>query len=97
MRRLAFYRAKGIKRKCETYVLALFRKESSEQDAKQRLHKFYFEQKHVQNHNDTLHHKTAIMLTPYDTEPDRRQTTVETETNIKTHGLQTAKSLGIRS
>lgn len=36
------------------------------------------------------------MLTPYDTEPDCRQTTVETETNIKTHGLQTAKSLGIR-
>ena len=97
MRRLAFYRAKGIKRKCETYVLALFRKENSEQAAKQRLHKFYFEQKHIQNHNDTLHHKTAIMLTPYDTEPDRRQTTVETETNIKTHGLQTAKSLGIRS
>lgn len=97
MRKLAFYIAKDIKRKCKTYDFALFRKESSEQEAKQWLHKFYFEQKHVQNHNDTLHHKTAIMLTPYDTEPDRRQTTVETETSIKTHGLQTAKSLGIRS
>lgn len=97
MRKLTFYIAKGIKRKCKTYVLALFRKKNSEQAAKQRLHKFYFEQKHIQNHNDTLHHKTAIMLTPYDTEPDRRQTTVETETNIRTHGLQTAKSLGIRS
>lgn len=96
MRKLAFYIAKGIKRQCKTYVLALFRKENSEQDTKQRLHKFYFEQKHIQNHNDTLHHKTGIMLTPYDTEPDRRQTTVETETNIKTHGRKTAKSLGIR-
>lgn len=97
MRKLAFYIAKGIKRQCETYVLALFRKENSEQAAKQRLHKFYFEQKRVQNHNDTLHHKTAIMLTPYDTEPDRRQTTTGTETNIKTYGRKTAKSLGIRS
>lgn len=97
MRKLAFYIAKDIKRQYKTYAFALFRKESSEQEAKQRLHKFYFEQKHIQNHNDTLHHKTAIMLTPYDTEPDRRQTTVETETNIKAHGLQTAKSLGIRS
>lgn len=97
MRKLAFYIEKGIKRQCETYVLALFRKESSEQAAKQRLHKFYFEQKRVQNHNDTLHHKTAIMLTPYDTEPDRRQTTTGTETNIKTYGRKTAKSLGIRS
>ncbi len=97
MRKLAFYRAKGIKRQCETYVLAFFRKEISEQAAKQRLHKFYFEQKHIQNHNDTLHHKTAIMLTPYDTEPDRRQTTAGTETSIKTHGRKTAKSLGIRS
>lgn len=96
MRKLAFYIAKGIKRQCETYVLALFRKENSEQAAKQRLHKFYFEQKRVQNHNDTLHHKTAIMLTPYDTEPDRRQTTTGTETNIKTYGRKTAKSLGIR-
>lgn len=90
------YRAKGIKRKCETYVLTLFRKENSEQAAKQQLHKFYFEQKRVQNHNDTLHHKTAIMLTPYDTEPDCRRTEAGTETNIKAHGLQTAKSLGIR-
>lgn len=97
MRKLAFYIEKGIKRQCETYVLALFRKENSEQAAKQRLHKFYFEQKRVQNHNDTLHHKTAIMLTPYDTEPDRRQTTTGTETNIKTYGRKTAKSLGIRS
>lgn len=96
MRKLAFYIAKDIKRKCETYAFALFRKESSEQDAKQRLDKFYFEQKHIQNHNDTLHHKTAIMLTPYDTEPDRRQTTAGTETNIKAHGRKTAKSLGIR-
>lgn len=96
MRKLAFYIEKGIKRQCETYVLALFRKENSEQAAKQRLHKFYFEQKRVQNHNDTLHHKTAIMLTPYDTEPDRRQTTTGTETNIRTHGRKTAKSLGIR-
>lgn len=96
MRRLAFYIAKGIKRKCKTYAFALFRKEISEQDTKQRLHKFYFEQKRIQNHNDTLHHKTAIMLTPHGTGPDRRQTTVETETNIKAHGLQTAKSLGIR-
>lgn len=97
MQKLAFYIAKGIKRKCETYDFALFRKKNSEQAAKQRLHKFYFEQKHIQNHNDTLHHKTAIMLTPHDTEPDCRQTTAETETNIRTHGLQTAKSLGIRS
>lgn len=97
MRKLAFYIEKGIKRQCETYVLALFRKESSEQEAKQRLHKFYFEQKHIQNHNDTLHHKTAIMLTPYDTEPDCRQTTAGTETSIKTYGRKTAKSLGIRS
>ena len=86
MRRLAFYIAKGIKRQCKTYVLALFRKESSEQEAKQRLHKFYFEQKHIQNHNDTLHHKTAIMLTPHTTEPDCRRTEAGTETNIKTHG-----------
>lgn len=97
MRKLAFYIAKGIKRQCKTYVLALFRKESSEQEAKQRLHKFYFEQKHIQNHNDTLHHKTAIMLTPHDTEPDRRQTTAGAESSIKTHGRKTAKSLGIRS
>lgn len=97
MRKLAFYIEKDIKRQCKTYVIALFRKESSEQEAKQRLHKFYFEQKHVQNHNDTLHHKTAIMLTPYDTEPDRRQTTPGTETSIKTYGRKTAKSLGIRS
>lgn len=97
MRKLAFYIAKGIKRQCETYAFALFRKESSEQEAKQRLHKFYFGQKRVQNHNDTLHHKTAIMLTPYDTEPDRRQTTPGTETSIKTYGRKTAKSPGIRS
>lgn len=96
MRKLAFYIAKDIKRKCETYAFALFRKENSEQATKQRLHKFYFEQKRVQNHNDTLHHKTAIMLTPYDTEPDCRQTTAETETNIKAHGQKTAKSLGIK-
>ncbi len=96
MRKLAFYIAKGIKRQCKTYVLALFRKESSEQEAKQWLHKFYFEQKRVQNHNDTLHHKTAIMLTPYDTEPDRRQTTAGAKSSIKTHGRKTAKSLGIR-
>lgn len=97
MQKPAFYRAKGIKRKCETYVLALFRKESSEQDAKQWLDKFYFEQKRVQNHNDTLHHKTAIMLTPHDTGSDRRQTTAGAESSIKTHGRKTAKSLGIRS
>lgn len=97
MRKLAFYIAKDIKRQCKTYVLALFRKESSEQEAKQWLHKFYFEQKRVQNHNDTLHHKTAIMLTPHDTEPDRRQTTAGAESSIKTHGRKTAKSLGIRS
>lgn len=96
MRKLAFYIAKGIKRECKTYDFALFRKENSEQAAKQRLHKFYFEQKRIQNHNDTLHHKTAIMLTPYDTEPDRRQTTAGAETNIRTHGLQTAKSLVIK-
>lgn len=96
MRKLAFYIAKGIKRQCKTYVLALFRKESSEQAAKQRLHKFYFEQKRVQNHNDTLHHKTAIMLTPHTTEPDCRRTEAGTETNIKTHGRKTAKSLSIR-
>lgn len=96
MRKPAFYIAKGIKRQCKTYAFALFRKEISEQDTKQRLHKFYFEQKRVQNHNDTLHHKTAIMLTPYDTEPDCRQTTAETETNIKAHGQKTAKSLGIK-
>lgn len=96
MRKLAFYIAKGIKRKCETYVLALFRKENSEQAAKQRLHKFYFEQKHVQNHNDTLHHKTAIMLTPHGIKRGFRQTTAGTETNIRTHGRKTAKSLGIR-
>ncbi len=97
MRKLAFYIEKGIKRQCETYVLALFRKENSEQAAKQWLDKFYFEQKHVQNHNDTLHHKTAIMLTPYDTEPDSRQTTAGAESSIKTHGRKTAKSLSIRS
>lgn len=96
MQKLAFYIAKGIKRKCETYDFALFRKENSEQAAKQRLHKFYFEQKRIQNHNDTLHHKTAIMLTPHDTEPDRRQTTVETETNIKAHEWKAAKSLVIK-
>lgn len=96
MRKLAFYIAKDIKRQCKTYVLALFRKESSEQEAKQWLHKFYFEQKRVQNHNDTLHHKTAIMLTPYDTEPDRRQTTAGAESSIKTHGRKTAKSLSIK-
>lgn len=96
MRKLAFYIAKGIKRQCKTYVLALFRKESSEQDAKQWLDKFYFEQKHIQNHNDTLHHKTAIMLTPHDTGPDRRQTTAGAESSIKTHGRKTAKSLSIR-
>ncbi len=97
MRKLAFYIAKGIKRQCKTYVLALFRKESSEQEAKQWLHKFYFEQKRVQNHNDTLHHKTAIMLTPHDTGPDRRQTTAGAKSSIKTYGRKTAKSLGIRS
>ena len=97
MRKLAFYIEKGIKRQCETYDFALFRKENSEQEAKQRLHKFYFEQKHIQNHNDTLHHKTAIMLTPHDTEPDRRQTTAGAESSIKTHGRKTDKSLGIRS
>lgn len=96
MRKLAFYIAKGIKRKCETYDFALFRKESSEQDAKQRLHKFYFEQKRVQNHNDTLHHKTAIMLTPHGIERGFRQTTAGTETNTRTHGRKTAKSLSIR-
>lgn len=96
MRKLAFYIAKGIKRKCETYAFALFRKEISEQDTKQRLHKFYFEQKHVQNHNDTLHHKTAIMLTPHTTEPDRRQTTAGAKSSIKAHGQKTAKSLGIK-
>lgn len=96
MRKLAFYRAEGIKRQCETYAFALFRKENSEQDAKQRLHKFYFEQKHIQNHNDTLHHKTAIMLTPHYTGRDRRQTTAGAETSIKTHGRKTAKSLSIR-
>lgn len=96
MRRLAFYIAKGIKRQCKTYVLALFRKESSEQEAKQWLHKFYFEQKRVQNHNDTLHHKTAIMLTPHGIKRGFRQTTAGTETNIKTHGQKTAKSLSIR-
>lgn len=97
MRKLAFYIAKGIKRKCETYVLALFRKESSEQEAKQWLHKFYFEQKRVQNHNDTLHHKTAIMLTPHGIKRGFRQTTAGAESSIKTHGRKTAKSLGIRS
>lgn len=96
MQKLAFYIAKDIKRQCETYDFALFRKENSEQATKQRLHKFYFEQKRVQNHNDTLHHKTAIMLTPHATEPDRRQTTAGTETSIKAHGRKTAKSLGIR-
>lgn len=96
MQKLAFYIAKGIKRQCETYVLAFFRKENSEQAAKQRLHKFYFEQKRVQNHNDTLHHKTAIMLTPHDTGSDRRQTTAGAESSIKTHGRKTAKSLSIR-
>lgn len=96
MRKLAFYIAKGIKRQCKTYVLALFRKESSEQEAKQWLHKFYFEQKRVQNHNDTLHHKTAIMLTPHDTGPDRRQTTAGAESSIKAHGRKTAKSLVIK-
>lgn len=97
MRKLAFYIAKGIKRKCKTYVLALFRKKNSEQAAKQRLHKFYFEQKHIQNHNDTLHHKTAIMLTPYGIERGFRQTTAGAESSIKAHGRKTAKSLGIRS
>ena len=96
MQKLAFYIAKDIKRQCETYDFALFRKENSEQATKQRLHKFYFEQKRVQNHNDTLHHKTAIMLTPHATEPDRRQTTAGTETSIKAHGRKTDKSLGIR-
>lgn len=96
MQKLAFYIAKGIKRKCETYDFALFRKENSEQAAKQRLHKFYFEQKRVQNHNDTLHHKTAIMLTPHATEPDCRRTKAGTETSIKAHGRKTAKSLGIK-
>lgn len=96
MRKLAFYIAKGIKRQCKTYVLALFRKENSEQAAKQRLHKFYFEQKRVQNHNDTLHHKTAIMLTPHGIERGFRQTTVETETNIKAHERKAAKSLVIK-
>lgn len=96
MQKLAFYIAKGIKRKCETYDFALFRKENSEQAAKQRLHKFYFEQKHIQNHNDTLHHKTAIMLTPHGIKRGFRQTTAGTETNIRTHGRKTAKSLGIR-
>lgn len=96
MRKLAFYIAKDIKRQYKTYAFALFRKESSEQEAKQRLHKFYFEQKHIQNHNDTLHHKTAIMLTPHATEPDCRRTKAGTETNIKAHGQKTAKSLGIK-
>lgn len=96
MQKLAFYIAKGIKRQCKTYVLALFRKENSEQATKQRLHKFYFEQKRVQNHNDTLHHKTAIMLTPHGIERGFRQTTAGTETNTRTHGRKTAKSLGIR-
>lgn len=96
MRKLAFYIAKDIKRQCKTYAFALFRKENSEQATKQRLHKFYFEQKRVQNHNDTLHHKTAIMLTPHDTGPDRRQTTAGAESSIKTHGRKTAKSLGIK-
>lgn len=96
MRKLAFYIAKDIKRQCKTYAFALFRKENSEQATKQRLHKFYFEQKRVQNHNDTLHHKTAIMLTPHDTGPDRRQTTAGAESSIKTHGRKTAKSLSIR-
>lgn len=96
MQKLAFYIAKGIKRKCETYDFALFRKENSEQAAKQRLHKFYFEQKRIQNHNDTLHHKTAIMLTPHDTEHDRRQTTAGAKSSIKAHGQKTAKSLGIK-
>lgn len=97
MRKLAFYIAKDIKRKCETYDFALFRKENSKQEAKQRLHKFYFEQKHIQNHNDTLHHKTAIMLTPHGIKRGFRQTTAGTETNIRTHGRKTDKSLGIRS
>lgn len=96
MQKLAFYIAKGIKRQCKTYDFALFRKENSEQAAKQRLHKFYFEQKHIQNHNDTLHHKTAIMLTPHGIKRGFRQTTAGTETNIRTHGRKTAKSLGIR-
>ena len=96
MRKLAFYIAKDIKRQYKTFAFALFRKEISEQAAKQRLHKFYFEQKRVQNHNDTLHHKTAIMLTPHATEPDCRRTEAGTETNIRTHGRKTAKSLGIR-
>lgn len=96
MRKLAFYIAKDIKRQYKTYAFALFRKESSEQEAKQRLHKFYFEQKHIQNHNDTLHHKTAIMLTPHGIKRGFRQTTAGTETNIRTHGRKTAKSLGIR-
>lgn len=96
MRKLAFYIAKDIKRQYKTYAFALFRKEISEQAAKQRLDKFYFEQKRVQNHNDTLHHKTAIMLTPHDTGSDRRQTTAGAESSIKTHGRKTAKSLSIR-
>ena len=99
MRKLAFYIAKGIKRQCKTYVLALFRKENSEQAAKQRLHKFYFEQKHIQNHNDTLHHKTAIMLTPYDTEPDRRQTTAGNRNkhqNIRTEDCQITRYQAIK-
>lgn len=96
MQKLAFYIAKDIKRQCETYDFALFRKENSEQEAKQRLHKLYFEQKRIQNHNDTLHHKTAIMLTPHDTEHDRRQTTAGAKSSIKAHGQKTAKSLGIK-
>lgn len=96
MRKLAFYIAKDIKRQYKTYAFALFRKENSEQAAKQRLHKFYFEQKHIQNHNDTLHHKTAIMLTPHGIKRGFRQATAGTETNIRTHGRKTAKSLGIR-
>lgn len=96
MRKLAFYIEKGIKRQCKTYILAFFRKENSEQAAKQRLHKFYFEQKHIQNHNDTLHHKTAIMLTPHGIKRGFRQTTAGTETNIRTHGRKTAKSVVIK-
>lgn len=96
MQKLAFYIAKDIKRQCETYDFALFCKENSEQEAKQRLHKLYFEQKRIQNHNDTLHHKTAIMLTPHDTEHDRRQTTAGAKSSIKAHGQKTAKSLGIK-
>lgn len=92
MRKLAFYIAKDIKRKCKTYDFALFRKENSKQAAKQRLHKFYFEQKRVQNHNDTLHHKTAIMLTPTTQDltagrqqPEQKQTSEHTGVSLLNH------------